>query len=135
MNRLAAFLVVATVAIFGGLSLATTSGADSEARKKIPKVGKNEARYYMQIALKRRLGYSAGYNRKVRCNKRLTRVRVHCPRISWIAGDVSYKGRGTIWFTRLSKVVWWNYSYKIVMTNHYCLSTGKSKCYKKFVVK
>lgn len=136
-NRVA--LSVALVALIAGsVGLGTASVSDSsEARQAVPKVSKREAVYYMQIALKRRLGFGAGYARVVRCRKRIDRTHVRCQKIKWNVGDLSYKGHGTIWFTKSPRGTVWNFAYKIVQTNYYCLNSDRPtrKCYKRFVVR
>lgn len=72
--------------------------------------------------------YQAGYARKIGCGLRLTPARIRC-RVSWIVGDVSFKGTVTI-----SNIQGqygsddWRYRYRVEETNEYCLSTDGSGC-------
>jgi hypothetical protein len=92
-------------------------------------LGSRLARRLMRTALSRdsRLGFSAGYSRRVRCNKRVSRIRLRC-KISWIVGDLSMHGSGMIWITFQGGEPHWNYAYRVVRFNEYCAATGGSDC-------
>ena len=95
-----------------------------------------EAARLMRDALARKpsLAFDGGYNRKVKCNKRISRIRVRC-RMSWIFGDVSVSGKGVIWFTYRGGQTYWNYAYRVRKTNHYCQATGGSNCVETITVR
>jgi hypothetical protein len=95
-----------------------------------------EAARFMRDALgrKRALSFDGGYNRKVKCNKRVSRIRVRC-KMSWIFGDVSVAGKGVIWFTYEGGQTYWNYAYRVRKTNHYCQATGGGNCVETIIVR
>lgn len=99
-------------------------------------LGTSYAASLMREALGRRdgLAFIAGYNRDVRCNKRLARDRVRC-RMSWIVGDSYFSGVGSIWITYPSSGPYWNFSYRIKSRNAYCESTGGSRCKRTYVAR
>ena len=66
-----------------------------------------------------RLGFQAGYARRVKCNHRVKADRLRCT-MSWIEGDIGFVGRGMIWVTYQHHVESWNYSYRVVRVNEYC---------------
>lgn len=84
-------------------------------------LGKGFAAQLMRNALLRRgaLSFRAGYARRVVCSKRLAVDRVRC-KMSWIVGDLSFSGRGSIWVTYPEGRNFWNFSYRIVRLNEYC---------------
>jgi hypothetical protein len=86
------------------------------------------------LARKRALSFDGGYNRKVKCNKRVSRIRVRC-RMSWNFGDISVAGKGVIWFTYEGGQTYWNYAYRVRKTNHYCQATGGGNCVETIVVR
>lgn len=92
----------------------------------------------MRKALHRRFGntFDHGYARRVHCPTRVARGRVRC-RISWVIGDISFKGRGAIWITYNRRgVAFWNFSYRVVRLDEYCASVGTHRhCRRVFVVK
>ena len=94
-----------------------------------------EAARFMRNALARKpsLSFAGGYNRKVRCNKRVSRIRVRCG-MSWNYGDITVSGKGQIWFTYERSSTYWNYAYRVRKTNHYCQATGGSDCVETIVV-
>lgn len=95
----------------------------------ITRLSTAEATHLMRAALARKptLAFSEGYARRVKCNKRLSASRVRC-RMSWNSGDLSFNGKGVIWFTFKGGDTYWNYAYRIRKRNHYCLATGGSDC-------
>ena len=68
----------------------------------------------MRKALARRptLSFEAGYARRVKCNKRISPIRVRC-KMSWNVGDLSFEGTGLIWLTYEQAGTYWNYAYRI----------------------
>ncbi len=48
--------------------------------------------------------------------------------MSWVIGDVGFKGSATIWLARKRGDVWWNYAYTVKQTDYYCLATGGERC-------
>jgi hypothetical protein len=140
MKPSVALPVVLIALLVGPIIPEPTSAAEpSTERRAVPKVSTAEAALYMRSALSRRFGssFSFGYARKVKCMKRISRTRVRCQRISWNIGDVGYKGYGTIWFTKAQLGFFWNYAYRIVKTNYYCLNSDrpKKKCYERYIVR
>jgi hypothetical protein len=65
------------------------------------------------------VGFQAGYARRVRCNKRISDIRLKC-RMIWFVSDTVFYGRGTIWLTFPEHRAYWNYAYRIVGLNEYC---------------
>jgi hypothetical protein len=104
-------------------------------RPTITRLGSGEATRLMRNALARKpsLSFQAGYARRVKCNKRVSRDRVRC-KMSWNVGDLSFDGKGVIWFTYKGGDTYWNYAYRIRKRNHYCLATGGSNCVETIVV-
>lgn len=90
----------------------------------------------MRNALARRpgLSFEAGYARRVKCNKRISSIRVRC-KMGWSVGDLSFEGRGLIWLTYERGGAHWNYAYRIRKRNHYCLATGGSDCDEAIIVR
>jgi hypothetical protein len=58
----------------------------------------------------------------------VSRTKVSFRRVSWVIGDLSFRGRVTIWYERDDGDVWWNYSYRITRTNEYCKATRGRRC-------
>lgn len=84
------------------------------------KLGTVLAARLMRTALNRRFGsYGAGYARRVKCNKRISRNRVRCG-MSWIVGDIAFFGKGQIWLTYPHHIAYWNYAWRITEFNEYC---------------
>ncbi|HEU5063538.1 MAG TPA: hypothetical protein VFT79_10375 [Solirubrobacterales bacterium] len=102
----------------------------------ITRLGATEATRLMRSALARKpaLAFSDGYARRVKCNKRLAADRMRCT-MSWNFGDLSFDGKGVIWFTYRGGETYWNYAYRIRKRNHYCLATGGSNCDEMIVVR
>jgi hypothetical protein len=102
----------------------------------VPDIGATEAKKYMRQTLSRRFGgsYRAGYAKKLAGCMKPTYRRVRC-NVSWVVGDLSFKGKIWIWFSRDGERIAWNYGYTIKRTNHYCLDQGKRKCFKTFRVR
>jgi len=48
--------------------------------------------------------------------------------VSWGIGDLSYKGRVTMWNYIPDGEVDWDYAYTITRTNEYCAVTGGRNC-------
>jgi hypothetical protein len=67
--------------------------------------------------------YKGGYARKHSCWK-VTRLKGRC-KVSWVVGDLSYKGRMTLWVVSGDRV---KYRYRIRQRNHYCIAVGGEKC-------
>ena len=91
----------------------------------------------MRAALLRHtnLSFGAAYARKVKCNKRISRIRRRC-KLEWIVGDLYFYGKGTIWETRGPDAAFWNYSYKVTRFNEYCAIVLEGEdCTKKYVVR
>jgi hypothetical protein len=80
----------------------------------VRRLGATEAARFMRSALARRpaLSFEAGYARKVKCNKRVSRSRVRC-KMSWNFGDLEFSGKGLIWLTHSRGNTYWNYAYRI----------------------
>jgi hypothetical protein len=101
------------------ISFSSPSSAPDKPRKFF--LGKGFAARLMRNALLRRpvLSFQAGYARHVSCNKRLAPDRLKC-RMSWIVGDLSFSGHGSIWITYPEGKNVWNFAYRIVRLNEYC---------------
>jgi len=102
-----------------------------KSRQRMPRrfLGKDLAARLMRTALSRdaRVSNFNGYNRRVRCNNRLSRIRIRC-KMSWVIGDTSYRGTGMIWLTFQEHRRHWNFAYRVARVNEYCLATGGTKC-------
>ena len=90
----------------------------------------SHARYWMGQALERRFGvkYSYRVGGGVKC-RRSSWIRARC-RMQWGIGDLGYYGSGYIWYDLKAGDLWWNYSWRIVRTNYYCLSVLKRPLYR-----
>ena len=55
--------------------------------------------------------------------------------MSWVIGDLSYRGKVTIWFSREGDDYAWNYAYAVKRTNEYCVATGGRNCTRTFRVR
>jgi hypothetical protein len=99
------------------------------ARPVLPRLATAEAARFMRNALFRHpgLAFEAGYARKVKCNQRVSRIRVRC-KMSWYVGDLSFEGKGAIWLSFSGGVATWNYAYRVRRRNTYCQVTGGSDC-------
>lgn len=95
-----------------------------------------QAARFMRDALARKpaLAFEAGYARRVKCNERVSRIRVRC-RMSWTYGDISVSGRGQIWLTYEGGDTYWNFAYRMQKRNHYCEATGGSNCVETITVR
>lgn len=128
IKRLAA-LLLAGLFLVGALAPASASASRF-------KLGTKMAEGMMEEALSRKpalnFGVADGVN--VRCNKRISDIRVRC-RMSWFVGDLSYSGKGTIWITFPGGRPFWNYSYRIERFNEYCAVLEAPDCTKTYVVR
>ena len=95
-----------------------------------------DAAQLMREALSRnpKLSFAASYSRKVKCGRRVSRSRVRC-RVSWITGDLYFKGAGTIWLAHEGRGTSWNYAYRVRMRNAYCQATGAGNCVETITVR
>lgn len=100
------------------------------------KLGTQRAASFMRTALLRHpnLSFQSAYARKVRCNKRRSAIRLKC-KMNWVIGDLSFRGKGTIWVTFPGHRPFWNYSYQVIGTNEYCAITGGEGCARTYVVR
>jgi hypothetical protein len=100
------------------------------------KLGTKMAEGMMEEALSRKpaLNFGVADGVRVRCNKRISDIRVRC-RMSWFVGDLSYSGKGTIWITFPGGRPFWNYSYRIERFNEYCAVLEAPDCTKTYVVR
>ena len=85
-----------------------------------PVLGAAEAARFMRKGLNEspRVGFEAGYARRVRCNNRISRSQRRC-RISWVVGDAYIYGKGAVWLTEHGEA--WNFSYRLVLLDEYCV--------------
>jgi hypothetical protein len=91
-----------------------------------PFLGADLAGRLMRKDLLRRpvLAFSAGYGRRVRCTKRVSRIRLRC-RMSWVVGDSVLWGRGMIWLVFRGDRTGWNSAYRITRLDEYCAYVAK----------
>ena len=100
------------------------------------KLGTRHAAGLMRTALLRHpnLAFRAGYARRVKCNRRISDIRLKC-KMSWIVGDSVFWGRGTIWLTFPEHRPFWNYSYRIKQLDEYCaIVEERDNCTRTYVV-
>jgi hypothetical protein len=97
---------------------------DSEVLTAVPRLGREAAKHLIRLTLRERFArdYRAGNHKRIAGCDRRSRVRMRC-RASWSAGDVSWRGRVTVWNSREGETVRWNYSYAIKRTNEACNCT------------
>ena len=101
-----------------------------------PKLQVSETKSYIRTALARRFGnvYRHGYAKRIAGCERRSRTRVRCNRVSWVIGDLGYRGWAAIWLTRDGDEFFWNYAYTIKRTNYYCVNRGGRNCTKTYRV-
>ena len=98
-----------------------------------PQLYSGGARYYTNKALKREFGnaYRYGYDKDIRCKRRISHRRMRCTTVNWNIGDVGYDGWTEIWYKRhRDGSLWWHYTGQIKETNYYCINVGNSNCTK-----
>ena len=103
-----------------------------------PRLTVSSAKRWARTALKRKFGnaYRHGSGKRLSGTTRLSRTKVRFSNVFWFAGDVSWQGRLTIWYTGVGDAARWNYAYKIKRTNEYCKSVlHRSHCTKTFRVR
>jgi hypothetical protein len=122
---------------FSSIATVTVPAPPPPPPPELPKLTLTETRAYIRTALRRRFGnvYRYGYAKRIASCERRSRTRVTCRRVSWVIGDLSYKGRATIWLTRENGEIYWNYAYTIKRTNEYCAATGGRNCTKTYRVR
>jgi hypothetical protein len=67
----------------------------------------------------KRLGFGAKAGGYIKCNKRISRLRVKC-KMAWVVGDSGFSGRGMIWITERGGKLYWHPRYTLVLLNEYC---------------
>jgi len=98
----------------------------------LPRLTNAATRRYLRTALGREL--PRGRHAAVIGCARQTVAKVRC-RVAWRSGRMSYKGRGSIWFTRENDgSLMWNYAYTIRRTDRTCRAAGRSGCSRTFRV-
>jgi hypothetical protein len=103
----------------------------------LPTLTRATARSYVKTTLKRRFNdaYRHGYSKRIAGVRRLSRTKIRFADVSWVIGDLSYRGRVTIWNGRNGTEIWWNYAYRITRTNEHCRATAGRHCTKTYVVR
>lgn len=97
----------------------------------LPTLRIRTARRYVRAALERRFrgAWSFGYAHRVRGCERRSRLRVRCVRVSWVVGDLNYRGLVTVWTRRRGDgTPTWRYGYRIRQLDEYCAATGGQRC-------
>jgi hypothetical protein len=99
---------------------------------RLPYLTIGETKGYIRTLLRRRFknAYRYGEGKKISSCERWSRTKARC-KLQFGVGDVGWKGRSTIWYSRQSDgSAAWNYAYVIKRTNYYCLNTDKRHCTK-----
>lgn len=122
-------LVVAAVAC---LSLgAGVAAATVERGGKLPKLTQPDAKRYAKQSIESKVEYFSLFDgSRVRCNQRISRVRIRC-KFKWANGDMSAKGRVTVWYRWKRGDVWWQARARMKLLDEYCyyeLDRPKSQC-------
>jgi hypothetical protein len=115
----------------GGTSEGWPSSAPSD---RIPTLSVAETKHYFRVALAREFknAYRHSYAKRIAGCTRLSRLRIRCG-VSWVIGDLNYRGKGMIWLTREDDdSTAWNYAWTIRRVNEYCRSTGGRRCTKTY---
>jgi hypothetical protein len=100
--------------------------------QRLPRLSTTTARKYLRTGLGRNL--AGGRRASVRACARRSASEIRC-RVAWRNGRMTYRGRGTIWFTREPNgTVMWNYAYTVRRTNRACRAAGGSGCVRTFRV-
>lgn len=103
----------------------------------LPRLTFSDARYYVRKALARsfRASYRRGYAKRIARCSRSSRTRIRCNRVSWIFGDMSFRGRIAIWYARDGHGKAFSYfAYRIKRTNQGCRAAHGRQCTKTFRV-
>ncbi len=121
-----ALAVVACIGLGG-----TAVGAEVDRGGKLPKLTQPDAERYAKQSVQSKFEYFSYYNGKViRCNKRVSRVRLRC-KVKWWVGDSSAKGKVTVWYRWKRGDVWWFTRGRVKLLDEYCfyaLDKPKSQC-------
>lgn len=85
------------------------------------------AKHYVKKAMAHEFGASFrhGYAKKIHDCRRISRLRMRCS-VSWAIGDVSFKGKVSVWFRNR----YYLYRYRLKRTDTYCKATGGHNCVK-----
>lgn len=98
---------------------------------KLPKLTQPDAEHYARASIESKFEYFGYANGKlVRCNKRVSRVRIRC-KVKWWIGDASAKGWVTVWYRWKHDDVWWFSHGRVKILDTYCLGVldkTKSQC-------
>jgi hypothetical protein len=122
--------IVLAVAAVACISLgADAAAATVERGGKLPKLTQPKAERFAKQSVQSKFEYFSYYNGKViRCNKRVSRVRLRC-KVKWWVGDSSAKGKVTVWYRWKRGDVWWYSRGKVKLLDTYCaLDKPKSQC-------
>jgi hypothetical protein len=100
----------------------------------LPTLAVATAKRHVRTVLARRFQrhYRSGYAKRVASCRRSSKIKVTCRRVSWVAGDLSYKGWVTIWLTGNGDAPVRRHSFRIKRTDEYCAATGGRKCTKTY---
>lgn len=101
--------------------------ASSERGGRLPKLTQPDAEHYARQSIKSKFEYfNYAGGKVVRCSKRISRIRVRC-KVKWWIGDVSTRGKVTVWYRWHRGDVWWYTRGRVKVLNEYCLSEGGSR--------
>lgn len=131
LTRAAVAALVPLIAV-AWLGFGSAAGVASlERGGKLPKLTQPDAERYAKQSIESKFEYFSYYNDKVvRCNKRVSRVRLRC-KVKWWIGDSSAKGKVTVWYRWHRGDVWWYTRGKVKQLDEYCfyaLDKPKSQC-------
>ena len=107
-----------------------------QVKRSLPFLSRAAAARYARTALAHRFksSYRHGYAKRTSGSRRISRTKVWFRTVSWVIGDISYRGRATIWYAWSGRRISWNYAYRIKRTNEYCKATRRLRCTKTYVV-
>src|SRR3954447_12801286 len=96
-------------AVIGAVLAGLLLGASSPASASRYRLGTQYAGQLMREGLLRHpeIAFQAAAIRRVRCNHRLSDIRLSC-RMGWVVGDVVFFGHGTVWLTFPHDQPFWN---------------------------
>lgn len=101
--------------------MGTAGGVSVERGGKLPKLTQPDAEKYARSSIRSAFEwFSFSSGKLVRCNKRVSRIRLRC-KVKWWAVDSSAKGWVTVWYRWKHGDVWWYTGGKVEVLDEYCL--------------
>jgi hypothetical protein len=88
---------------------------------KLPKLTQPRAERYARSSLRHKFSYYPNaYGKKVRCNKRVSRVRLRC-KVKFVIGDTYVHGHVTAYYRFHRGDVWWFTKGRVKVVDEYCI--------------